>query len=213
MLNWSSQFINSLTAGNIGNLQQAHNMLLAGGYKFIGFHGCNLATLKSIIPNYFDVTKVGSGAGSARGNGFYVSRSRALAVDYADESTQNGDPLPPNYVTPRKAGDAGKARILRIYAKNFEVMQNGIHYDWGVQSRAGDPNGDLNIRSPAGQNIKGCIHDLELVFRVKAYKSLAAIPSMGEQPDSTYLKETWKAHEHQDRGANLDTRRRRNSIG
>ena len=96
MPTWSKQFKDNLIAGNIANIQQAHNLLTAEGYKFIGFHGCNLATLKSIVPNSFDVTKVGTGAGVARGNGFYVSRSRSLAADYADECTQNGDPVPPH---------------------------------------------------------------------------------------------------------------------
>ncbi len=162
-----------LRAGNLAAVTQAHGQLLQDGYAFVGYHGTNHEAQQSLVPYGFDPTRVGSGAGIARGPGFYVAMGPDLARDYADESTQAGDPQPPAYDTPRKLLAAGVQAVLRIYARHFAAMRVGTHFAWGVQSRAGDPNGDLNVGAPAKA------HDLEIVFAVAAYPRLAALPSLG----------------------------------
>lgn len=182
-------------------IRRAHGILIADGYTFVGYHGCNHRTLMSIVPYNFDPAHVGTGGGLARGVGFYVAKSINLAIDYADESTQAGDPAPPLYnVIPRRPGNAGQTAVLRIYARNFSAMWEGTHYNWGVQSRAGDPGGNLNIHTLAGQNIQNCGRDLEIVFRTVSYPRLAAIPSLGDAVlDSSlpvhFNARKWRSHE------------------
>lgn len=184
----------------IAAVQEANRILLAERYQFVGYHGCNMQTLQAIVPYSFDVTRIGSGAGTARGPGFYVARKAGLASDYADEATQAGDPDPRTFEVPRKSGYAGQQAVLRIYAREFSAMRSGIHYAWGVQSRTGDPNGDLNVASAAGQDITQCAADLEIVFHPIAYPRLAALPSLGIEPargDAFYLRggpSSWPSH-------------------
>jgi hypothetical protein len=188
---------------NPPHVSLAHNILLANGYEFVGYHGCNRTALISIITFGLDPARSGTGAGNARGPGFYVSRRRQLAVDWADSITQDGDPLPPLYnAIPRRNGDDGVQQLLRIYAKSFQSMTLNLDYAWGVQSSDGDPNGDRGIESAGGQDHVTLAADLEIVFRSRSYPRIAAIPSLGEQWDDEHLAATpqaqWRAHTDDD---------------
>jgi hypothetical protein len=196
-----------LRAGSIAAIQEAHNILLAERYQFIGYHGCSMQSLRAIVPNSFDFTRVGSEAGTARGPGFYVARRGGLASEFATVAThdQDADPDPKTFDVPRRAGEAGQEALLRIYAKDFLAMRSGTHYAWGVLI-------DPNVASKAGRNITQCADDLEIVFHPIAYSRLAALPSLGLHPsigDPFYLRPTtWPAHMAEGRG-NLEPLSRR----
>jgi hypothetical protein len=109
-----------------------------------------------MVPDKLDPRFLGSGAGLARGPGFYVARSYNLAADYADESSQDPDYEPDPFarkpVTPRKDGDAGELMILRVYAlappstsQNPTPRPLNTPSAWGVQTGAGDPNDDKKL--------------------------------------------------------------------
>lgn len=177
-------------------VQRAHMQLLQDGYAFVGYHGTNVTERRSLVPYGFDPSRIGSGGGIARGSGFYVAMAEGHADDYASEATQAGDPLPPHYMPNLKSGEAGQDAVLRIYARHFDAMRLGTDYAWGVQSRAGDPNGDLNVSrdrlrglAPADttRQLKEQAHDLEIVFSPAAYARLAAMRSrafsLGDRPN------------------------------
>jgi hypothetical protein len=158
-------------------LGAAHQLLLEKGYKFIGYHGTNLSGLRSLVPSGFDSKYIGTGEGTARGQGFYVSYQHNIARDYAySASTQFSD----MGTASRRPGEKGHPRILRIYAKRFDSMQLGEDYRWGLQNTAStDKNGmygDLSIWGTQGQKTDNT-HDLELIFCASVYPELIAIPS------------------------------------
>lgn len=197
---WVSAFKELLIQKNPQAIKLAHEQLLTAGYSFVGFHGSNLRALKSILRLGFDPSKAGSASGLARGMGFYVSADRGLADDFADNSTQTGDPDPFTGIVPRYAGDQGQIEVLRVYARNFEDMQLGTDYVWGVMSSAGDPNQDKRL-SPrdTGAKMAENQHELEIVFRPSSWGALFVLPSLGRQGDATLRlrgrRALWKAHE------------------
>lgn len=169
-------------------IREAHQFLISNGYKFVGYHGTNLAHQKSIVPDGFNTKFIGTGDGTARGLGFYVSRRYELALDYASSSTQSGDPIPPSFIPQRHTGDYGQPRLLRIYLKDSETLSLGTDYKWGIQSSGKVVNGDLSLDDKTGRdtgeldkddNVVGIkrISDLELIVCGSVYPQLAAIPS------------------------------------
>ena len=55
-------------------LQQADAQLTSAGYRVIGYHGTNVKNARNMVPDKLDPRFLGSGAGLARGPGFYVAR-------------------------------------------------------------------------------------------------------------------------------------------
>lgn len=137
---------------------EAHTILLENDYEFIGYHGTTEEGLQKIIPNQFDPALIGTGIGTERGFGFYLSWDRRLAEDYTEE---------------------GNGRILRIYVKDLLTLRLGIDYKWGLMRTPGDPNGELDI-----ERISRGPVDLELVLSPIIYSKLAAIPSGGAELDT-----------------------------
>jgi TPR repeat protein len=129
----------------------AHDLLLQKGYQFIGYHGTNVKNLRQIVPSGFDPKFIGTGIGTERGYGFYVSWSRMLAKEYAE-----------------------KGCILRIYVKGLQSLRLNIDYKWGLKSTPGDPNGELDVERNADRGA----NDLELVLSPSIYHKLVAIPAI-----------------------------------
>lgn len=166
------------------SLGTAHDLLLNNGYEFVGYHGTSYKGLQSIVPHGFDPQYIGTGAGTERGIGFYVSWKINLSRDIADGCILLSDGPSPDLAPVLYSGDAGIPCILRIYAKNFETMNLNVDYRWGLQKNAGgknNPNGDLGVK-PYDQKDKERdaaekIYSLELVFNPDVYSRLAAIPA------------------------------------
>lgn len=197
---WIRAFKELLIQKNPQAVRTAHEQLLTAGYSFVGFHGSNLNALKSILRSGFDPSKAGSASGLARGMGFYVSADRRLAEDFADNSTQTGDPDPFTGIVPRYVGDQGQIEVLRVYARNFEHMQLGTDYVWGVMASAGDPNQDKRLTPfDTGAKLKENQHELEIVFRPRSWRALFVLPSLGQRGDRMLRlrgrRALWKAHE------------------
>ena len=172
-------------------LQHADRALQDMSYEFIGYHGTNRRNLRGICHNGLDPRFCGSGDGEARGSGFYVARSPDKAIDYADSSTQSGDPEPPYYETPRYEGDRGIPELTRVYARNFTGFQPGQDIAWGVESSDGDPNGDrrLSPYDTSDHKLRENAHDLELVVTPSRYNQLTLLPSLYDQ-DREHLEHT-----------------------
>lgn len=178
-----------LRQGDVNAVSNAHLALLNQGYSFVGWHGTSAATIDSMVPDRFDPARAGSGMGLARGRGFYVARNYGLSDDAADSITQDEEGVPDlNGHYPRYPDRRGIPVVLRIYAKYFRHMVVGHHYSWGVQNRAGDPNGDLGVRNTdLTTGLPGNMRDMEIVFRVIAYPNLVAIPSLGYEQDRVHM--------------------------
>lgn len=166
---------------DIENIKSADEKLVKNGYLFIGYHGTNKANLRSMFDDGLNPKYCGSGDGEARGSGFYIAASPEKAMDYADASTQSGDPLPPRFdIIPRYEGEKGKPELARVYAKNFDSFKAGIDFAWGVESSDGDPNGDRAVRSvdTTENGLKINAESLEMVISPLRYRDLAILPSL-----------------------------------
>jgi hypothetical protein len=182
-----------LRAGSIPAIQDAHRILLAERYHFIAYHGCNMQSLRAIVPYSFDITRLRSEAGTARDPG---SMSRGRAASQATSrrwrpATKTLIPIPeplkcrPGPAKPARRHCHGSTQRI------FLAMRSGTHYAWGVLN-------DPSVASAAGRNITQCAHDLEIVFHPIAYSRVAALPSLGLHPgigDPFHLRSaTWPAH-------------------
>lgn len=179
-----------------------HEILLQNAYSFIGYHGTNLQAYESML-NGLDIKYIETGSGSERGIGFYVSRDRVLADDYAESSTQFYDK---DGSSKKCEGNQGVPCTLRIYAKDFRDMSLNVDYRWGIQKNAGDPNGDLGIEKTIAESqekerqerdkqkdseekaipmlmelARKSTPYLELVFSPNMYKRLIVIMAEGKQ--------------------------------
>lgn len=195
---------------DIENIKSADEKLVKNGYRFIGYHGTNKANLRSMFDDGLNPKYCGSGDGEARGSGFYIAASPEKAMDYADASTQSGDPLPPRFdIIPRYEGERGQPELARVYAKNFVLFKAGIDFAWGVESSDGDPNGDRVVRS-VDITENGLImnaESLEMVISPSRYPDLAILPSLHsvgcehklsehfkKQDDTKPYKQKWPSH-------------------
>ena len=165
-LPFNQQLMRGLLTNNSQiHVQQADAILSQQNFEFVGYHGTNRLACASILLNGFDIAFAGSSAGLARGAGLYVARNFQMAADFADTATQAGDPDPYTGIVPRRAGLASNGVVLRVYAKNFRSMKEGVHYVWG---RMGGTS--LNA-VPANLN------EQEIVFRKQNFQQLVAIPT------------------------------------
>lgn len=181
------------------NIAFADSTLVTHGYAFIGYHGTNKANLRSMFEGGLNPVYCGSGDGEARGSGFYVSLLPDMAMDYADSSTQAGDPLPPRFDTiPRYEGEKGQPELARVYAKNFDTFKIGRDIAWGVESSDGDPGGDRAVRladtTEPGLKMNG--KSLEMVISPSRYPELAILPSLYSVGGESQLSKrtTWPNH-------------------
>jgi len=90
---------------------QAHGIMEAAQYMFVGYHGTSDASMRSMDLRGLDPVFAGSSAGLARGVGFYIARTVNLAVDFV--------------------GEGENPRLMRAYVRHFMSLVPGIHYDYG----------------------------------------------------------------------------------
>lgn len=140
------------------SVPMAHEFLLQMGYQFVGYHGTSEEGAKNIVPDKFNHKFIGTGSGTARGYGFYVSFEPKLAHDYKDDE---------------------QGKILRIYVQNLSSLRLGVDCKWGLQSTAGDPNGELDIQ----RNARSKSAELEMILNPCIYNKLIALPSAGRGID------------------------------
>jgi hypothetical protein len=182
----------------IDHIRDADHALQEAGYKFIGYHGTNKSNLRNMCETGLNQKFCGSGDGQARGSGLYIARSPEKALDYADASTQAGDPQPPHYdVTPRHDGERGIQELARVYAKNFDAFHVGKDMAWGIESSDGDPNGDKRLlHTDSGDRLLENRSNLEMVVAPAKYNSLAVLPSLHEIQEENLLSEmsAWPTH-------------------
>lgn len=182
----------------IDHIRDADHALQEAGYQFIGYHGTNKINLRSMCETGLNTKFCGSSDGQARGSGFYIALSPEKALDYADASTQAGDPQPPHYdVTPRHDGERGVQELARVYAKNFDGFQIGQDVAWGIEASDGDPNGDKRLsQADSGSNRLANRNHVEMVIALSKYDHLAVLPSLHEINEENLLSEMrpWPAH-------------------
>lgn len=182
----------------IDKIRDADAKLLDNGYTFIGYHGTNRKNLTSMFSEGLNPIYCGSGDGQAKGSGFYIARTPEKANDYADSSTQSGDPLPPKYETPRYTGDQGQMELLRVYAKNFDGFTPGKDFSWGIESSDGDLNGDKKPKETDTQEYGLGINknSLEMVISPSKFPNLAVLPSLygTEQENLLSSMQKWPSH-------------------
>lgn len=180
----------------------ADNALSEHKYVFIGYHGTNKKNFNNMCQTGLDEMFCGTGEGQAKGSGFYIARSVRLADEYADVSTQSGDPEPPHYIVPHYEGEKGVKAIVRVYAKNFSIFEIGIDMAWGIESSCGDPFGDKKISkldTDDSENgyLKSNQHHLEIVIAPHMYKFLAILPLLNNEigSDSKLMPmANWPSH-------------------
>jgi len=188
---------------NLIRIRNSEFELEKRGYRFIGYHGTNTYNLRNMVDKGLDPKFVGTGDGEARGSGFYITRSYENARDYADASTQAGDPSPPRFETIRHDGDKGKPEVVRVYAKNFNEFQRYRDFMWGLESSDGDPNYDRRLRPNDAHNdeLRTNSQKLEMVISPSKYPDLAVLPlpsvsNTDSAPDaSLHPMERWQPHE------------------
>jgi hypothetical protein len=110
--------MNTPTQGDVG---VAHLAMVNAGYVFVGYHGTSTASMRSMDAWGLDPHYAGSSMGLARGIGFYVAKTKNLALDFEGE---------------------GEAPVLmRVYARNFRAMISPLHFEYGGMS--------TNVGTPA----------------------------------------------------------------
>jgi hypothetical protein len=181
-----------------GFVIEAHNALLENGYSFVGYHGTNHSGLKSIINNGLDPEKIGSNAGAVKGDGFYVAGTYSHAKDFAEVSTSDGDPDIKTGKQPKKEGEQGIEKIVRIYIKNAESLNLGKDAGWGLTPGHGDLNNDEKIKPGRTYDNAGYSkNSTEMVISPNKFNDTVAIPSLGEAGDINLLNCTgvrWVNH-------------------
>lgn len=192
-------FDDILSSRSIDSIRDADRKLVENGYTFIGYHGTNTRNLHSMLDEGLNPIYCGSGDGEAKGSGFYIARSPKKASDYADSSTQSGDPQPPKYEIPRYEGERGQSELVRVYAKNFDLFKLGRDLAWGVESSDGDPNGDRRVQdSDANHGLETNMYDLEMVISPLKYQDLAILPSLYSVSNEDLLSGMKKWPNHKD---------------
>jgi hypothetical protein len=166
----------------------AHKELQENGYSFVGYHGTNQSGLRSIITNGFDPRKIGENAGAVKGDGFYVAGTYSHAKDFAEVSTNDGDINPKTFQQPKKEGEQGIERVLRVYIKNSKSINLGKDAGWGLTPSAGDHNNDAKIKHGLKYDEAGYSKDTsEMVISPNKFNDMVAIPSLGEAGDKNFL--------------------------
>lgn len=172
----------ALTGGapSRAEIQRRTDDLRRRGFQPVGYHGTNQAGMNSLVQQGPRRGHGGSNSGLERGNGFYVSRERSYAEDWADSATQSGEPEPPRYETPRYPGERGMPAVGAVYVRHPQYLTPGRDIAWGQQASQGDPHGDRRL-SP--HDTRGDMADsryaTEAVIAPRQYANTRIVPSYG----------------------------------
>lgn len=141
-------------------VMQAHGIMEAAQYMFVGYHGTSDASMKSMDLRGLDPVFAGSSAGLARGVGFYIARTTNLASDFV--------------------GEGENPRLMRAYVRHFMSLVPGVHYDYGGMGTSPGTSAEVAFRTTE------LVIRLPAYHLVSLFRTSEAIETAIAQPTPVY---------------------------
>lgn len=166
-----------------GDVEVAHLAMGNAGYTFVGYHGTSTASMRSMASWGLDPHFAGSSMGLARGVGFYVAKTRNLALDFV--------------------GEGEVPVLMRVYARNFRAMISPLHFEYGGMGATVGTNTAVIAQSTE------IVFRIPAYPALSLFRTSEAIEDLLNEPTPTYgtqeepSKPTWTTP---------PARKRRNSL-